>query len=249
MTQPYPPQQGDNGPGRDATQQMPAAHGQQYGMPQYGGPPQAPGPYGVPGAPGPAKRSLLPWLIATGVALVAALAVVVFLLLRGEDGGTTNAADRSTADQSAEPSAQQSDEGLGDIDGDAVVPPDWTDGPEEQGEIFPEDDGTGFGYDASADRAAAFMDQVILGDYEAAISHGGQEFQAIYSDTGLFAQEIGESTEWGTLYNYSIDSIVWDPDNQGDLVDISIEMEEGWMDEFLVLVGAEDGNLVVVGFQ
>jgi hypothetical protein len=253
MTQPYPPHQGDSGPGRDSTQQMPVVHGQpgqQYGMPhyggpQYGGPPQGPGPYGVPGAPGPAKRSLLPWLIVTGVALVAALGVLVFLLLRGDDGGTTNAAEQST-----EPSAQQSDEGLGDTDGDAVVPPDH-DGPEQQGDVIPEDDGTGFGYDASADRAAAFMDRVMLGDYDGAIGFGGQEFQLYYDgDTALFAAEIEEATNGGTLdYDYSIDSVVWDAANEADVVSMTVIMAEGWPDDFTVLIGAEDGNLVVVGFQ
>jgi hypothetical protein len=217
MTEPYPPQ---HGPG-----------------PQYGTAPQ----YGAPGAPGPKKRSLLPWLIAAVVALIAALGVLVFVLLRADDGTpASNAAATATV---------PSDQGLGDTDGDAVVPPEY-DGPEQQGEIIPADDGTGFGYDASMDRVTAFMDQVILGDYPAAISHGGQEFQAIYSDgTDLFAQEIAEATGGGTLYNYSVDSVTWDPVNEGDLVDISIEMEEGWMDEFFVLVGAEDGRLVIVGFQ
>jgi hypothetical protein len=243
MTQPYPPQQGAGGLEREATQQFPAAQGQP--APQYG-----PGPYGGPGAPAPKQRNLLPWLIAMGVLLLAALGVLTFLLFRGEeDAGTTNAADRSAAGQSAGQSAEPDDEGLGDVDGDAVVPPDY-DGPEEQGDVIPEDDGTGFGYDNTADRATAFMDQVILGDHFAAISHGGQEFQLYYDgDTDLFAQEIAEATEGGTLYNYSIDSITWDPDNEADVVDVSIEMEEGWMDEFLVLVGAEGGNLVIVGFQ
>jgi hypothetical protein len=42
---------------------------------------------------------------------------------------------------------------------------------------------------------------------------------------------------------------VWDATNEADVVGMTVIMAEGWPDDFTVLIGAEDGNLVVVGFQ
>jgi hypothetical protein len=238
MTQPYPPHGPGPGPqyGPGPGQQHRPGPGQQYG----------PGPqYGAPGAPGPKKPSLLPWLIATGVALVVVLGVLVVVLVRaGDDAPASNADATATV---------PSDEGLGDTDGNAVVPPDY-DGPEQQGDVIPPEeplplDEGALNYDGSLDRATAFMDDVFLGDYPSAIGHGSQDFQAYYAgDTDLFAHEITEVSNGGTFYGYSVDSVGYDMANEADVVDISIEMEEGWMDEFLVLIGEENGQLVVVGF-
>ena len=78
--------------------------------------------------------------------------------------------------------------------------------------MIPPEDGGGAYWEYSMDKAAAFMDGVILGDY---------------------------SLDWAT-YDATVDA---------DVVSITITMEEGWPDDFTVLVSEEDGYLVVVGFE
>jgi hypothetical protein len=178
MTQPYPPP--GPGEGHPATPEAP-----RYGQ---GQPPYAQPPYGPPHGSGPKRNSLLPGLIVTTVLLVAAMGVLAFVLLRSND---------TAADTSAVSESVQADEQLGDVDGNAVVPPasDGS-GPELPSDVI--DEG-GRVYGHTLDKAAAFMDDVILGDWASATSYGGQEFQLHYDgDADLFAAEIAEATNGGT---------------------------------------------------
>jgi hypothetical protein len=201
---------------------------------------------GVPPSQGgwnapPPRNKLLPWLIGAAVIVVALAGVLAFVLLKADDNDPSEnaAASRST----------QADDQRGDVDGDAVVPPD-ADQEELPGGVIPPEDGGGAYCEHSMDKATAFMDDVILGDYPSAISHGSQDFQAVFSDgTELFGQQIAEATNEGTLYNHSADYVQYDTVNQADAVHMSIEMEEGWIGDFEVLVSEENGYLVVVGFQ
>jgi hypothetical protein len=215
----------------------------------YGGSgsyPQGPVGPGVPpsqggwNAPPPPRNKLLPWLIGAAVIVVALAGVLAFVLLKADDNAPSEnaAASRSTqADQ------------RGDIDGNAVVPPD-ADQEELPGDVIPPEDGGGAYWEHSMDKAAAFMDDVVLGDYPSAISHGSQDFQAVFSDgTELFGQQIAEATNGGTLGDYSLDWATYDATVDADVVSITITMEEGWPDDFTVLVSEEDGYLVVVGFE
>jgi hypothetical protein len=191
-----------------------------------------------PGPPAPEQPSLLPWLILAGGMLMAALVVLGVLLFTGKDNTDTAAAAARTT--------QQSDAGRGDTDGRAVMPPESA-GPELPGDVI---DDNGPIYEHTLDKAAAFMDDVILGDWPSAISHGSQEFQLHYGDdTDRFAAEIAQATNGGTLGDYSLDSATYDATVAADVVSITIIMEEGWPDDFTVLIGEEDGNLVVVGFR
>jgi hypothetical protein len=225
MSQPYPPQ---------------AVHPEpQFGPPAYGQP-----PFGGPGAK-PPRNKLLPWLIGMVVALVVALGALAFVLLGADD----DAANSTAAASESVPG----DEQLGDVDGDAVVPPDH-DGPEEQGEIFPEDDGayTGDGgaIVGSLDRGAAFMDDVVLGDYASALGHGGADFQAYYNgDDSQLADEMAIGSGGALPVNYTIDAIGWDPKTEADILELTVELPDGTFDDLIVLVGEESGMAVVVGFQ
>ncbi|WP_091324010.1 hypothetical protein [Geodermatophilus ruber] len=252
MTQPYPPQQaGPGGVDRDATQQIPAS---QYGPPEYGLP-----QYGAP-APEPKQRNLLPWLVATGVALLVAVGVLLFLLLRGDDEGSTT----DTAAQSAAPSSAPSDEGLGDVDGDAVVPPEAADeglgdvdgdavvpppadeGVELPGHVIVED---GSVIPGSLDRGAAFMDEVVLGDYRSALGHGGADFQAYYGDDADLLREEIATGAGAPPVNYSIDGVGFLAEADADVLALTVELPDGTYGQLAVFVGEENGRAVVVGFQ
>jgi hypothetical protein len=243
MTQPYPPQ----GPpaGEEATQHLPP-----HGQPPYGQVPYGQPSYGGPGATPPARNKLLPWLIAAGVALAAALAALGFVLLGSDDGSGTTAA-RATASEQADEEA--AGEGLGDTDGDAVVPPDY-DGPELQGEIIP-DEGTPYAGDGGAvlgsvDRGAAFMDDVVLGDLPSALGHGNAQFQIYYGgDVDLLADEIAVAAGGPLPVNYTIDAVSFDPRSEYDILELTVELPDGTYDPMIVLVGEEGGTAVVVGFQ
>jgi hypothetical protein len=156
---------------------------------------------------------------------------------------------RQRPSQNAAASRSTQADQRGDIDGNAVVPPD-ADQEELPGDVIPPEDGGGAYWEHSMDKAAAFMDDVVLGDYPSAISHGSQDFQAVFSDgTELFGQQIAEATNGGTLGDYSLDWATYDATVDADVVSITIIMEEGWPDDFTVLVSEEDGYLVVVGFE
>lgn len=200
---------------------------------------------GVPPSQGrwnaPPRNKLLPWLIGAAVVVVPLAGVLAFVLLEADDNDPSGnaAAFRST----------QADDQRGDVDGDAVVPPD-ADREELPGGVIRPEDGGGAYCEHSMDKATAFMDDVTLGDYPSAISHGSQDFQAVSSDgPELFGQQIAEATNGGTLYNHSADYAQYDTVNRADVVRMNIEMEEGWIGDFEVLVSEENGYLVVVGFQ
>ena len=207
--------------------------------------PQGPVGPGVPpsqggwNAPPPPRNKLLPWLIGAAVIVVALAGVLAFVLLKADDNAPSEnaAASRSTqADQGGH--RRQRGRPTGRRPGGAA------------GDVIPPEDGGGAYWEHSTDKAAAFMDDVILGDYPSAISHGSQDFQAVFSDgTELFGQQIAEATNGGTLGDYSLDRATYDATVDADVVSITIIMEEGWADDFTVLVSEEDDHLVVVGFE
>lgn len=208
-------------PPADVTQQLPA----------YGGPPSPP--------PAPRRNALLPWLVGALVLLVALAGVLAFVLLRADD----------TADSAPAEESVQAEEQLGDVDGDAVVPP------EADEEQVPDDHGapnTGDGGQVagSVDRAAAFMDDVVLGDFPTAIGHGGSDFQAYYAgDADLLAAEIAEAAGGTLPANYTLDAVSSDPGTGADVVDVTLELPDGSYDGMVVLVGQEGDLAVVIGFQ
>ncbi|MGY1803824.1 hypothetical protein ACI78T_11145 [Blastococcus sp. SYSU D00922] len=208
-------------PPADTTQQLPP-----YGQPSY--PP-----------PAPQRNSLVPWLIGTLVLLVAVAGVLAFLLLRADDTADSNPAQESA----------QAEEQLGDLDGDAVVPP------EADEEQVPDDHGTPYAGDGgqiigSVDRGAAFLDDVVLGDFPTAIGHGGSDFQAYYAgDADLLSAEIAEAAGGTLPVNYTIDAVSFDPGTASDVLDVTLELPDGSYDGMVVLVGQEGGTAVVIGFQ
>jgi hypothetical protein len=203
--------------------------------------PQAPPPYGQPpyGGPGapPPRGKALPWLIAALVLLLAVAGVLGFLLLKSNDKGST------AADQSA-----QADDQLGDVDGEAVEPPpgDEGAGPPE-GEPYTDGGGVITG---SEDRAAAFMDEVVLGQFENALGHGGTAFQEYYAgDAGLLEDEIITAAGGARPVNYTIDAVGYNADVDADVLSLTVEQPDGTIDDMIVLVGEEGSTTVVVGFE
>jgi hypothetical protein len=187
--------------------------------------------------PGGGRSGLVPWLVAAVVLLVAALAVLLFVLLKADDDAPPSGDERV-----------QAEEQLGDVDGDAVVPPDADD------EQVPADEGTPYGGDGGAivgsvDRGAAFMDDVVLADFPSAVGHGSVEFQARYgADESQLGMDIADIT--GSLpVNYTIDAVQYDEAVQADVLVLTVELLDGTYTGLDVIVGEEDGRAVVLGFQ
>ncbi|WP_158548767.1 hypothetical protein [Blastococcus sp. TF02A-26] len=194
--------------------------------------------YAPPATGAPPRRSLVPWLVAALVLLVAAVGVIAFLLLEADDDGRATTGDERV----------QAEEQLGDVDGDAVVPPeaDEEQVPDDHGAPYTGDGGTVPG---SVDRAAAFMDDVVLGDFPSAVGHGGSDFQDRYGpDETLLADDIAAITT-ALPVDYTIDAVQSDSGHDADVVTLTVELPDGSYSGLGVYVADEDGIAVVIGFQ
>ena len=183
------------------------------------------------------RRSLVPWLVAALVLLVAAAGVIAFLLLRADDDAPAAGDERV-----------QAQEPLGDVDGDAVVPPeaDEEQVPDDHGAPYTGDGGT---IPGSVDRAAVFMDDVVLGDFGSAVGHGSADFQTRYgADPSVIGSEIA-AIDGSLPENYTIDAVQSDEALGGDVVVLTVVLPDGSYNGLDVIVGEEDGRAVVLGFR
>ncbi|MGY1592807.1 hypothetical protein ACI79D_12580 [Geodermatophilus sp. SYSU D00708] len=118
---------------------QPSAYGQPppYGQPPYGQPPYGQPPYGPPGhggpgspggpgsgrRPGAGRRTKVVALVVTGVVVLAAVAVGLFFLLRGDDPGTAPSATDTPASQTPPSSTEPSEEAPSASEGPSAPQP------------------------------------------------------------------------------------------------------------------------------
>ncbi|RBY83184.1 hypothetical protein DQ240_17420 [Blastococcus sp. TF02A-26] len=118
--------------------------------------------------------------------------------------------------------------------------------PDDHGAPYTGDGGTVPG---SVDRAAAFMDDVVLGDFPSAVGHGGSDFQDRYGpDETLLADDIAAITT-ALPVDYTIDAVQSDSGHDADVVTLTVELPDGSYSGLGVYVADEDGIAVVIGFQ
>lgn len=203
-----------------------------YAPPQHHGPPTGPPtgpPYGPPTGP-PPRNKALPWAIGVLVTLLAVAGVLVVLLLTRDDDAPAPPAAQSTASEATTAAPTPTDQG--------ATPP---------GEEPYADDGGSI--TGSADRAAVFLDDVVLGDYENALGHGGSDFQAYYGgDADLLEEEILTATGGVQPVGYAVVGVEYDAEVDADVISVSAELPDGGTDDLVVLVGEEGTSTVVVGF-
>ena len=172
----------------------------------------------------PPKSKAIPWLIGVLVVLLIVAGVLAFLLLTRDDDAPASpaatTAPPTSTDQGATPSGEEPYTDAGGV------------------------------ITGSADRGAAFMDEVVLGQFENALGHGGADFQAYYNgDAGLLEDEIITAAGGARPVNYTIDGVGYNSEVDADVLSLTVEQPDGTRDDMVVLVGEEGSTTVVVGFQ
>ncbi len=187
--------------------QPPGQYGGQYGQPgQYGPPGQygqpapgqygQPGGYGPPGGPGfgpggygqpPQKKSVLPWVITAAVVVLAGVGVLLFFLLKDDDdGGSTTASTSTSASVSTSSSAEQM--GAEEMGGTEVDPDeDLPTGANVPMDDMDDDNGGGSGdsgeeFPGSIELAATFLQLLVDGDGDTALSLAGADLTAVIEE-------------------------------------------------------------------
>jgi hypothetical protein len=177
------------------------------------------------------SNKAIPWLIGLLAVLLVVAAVLAFLLIRQGDDPGTPAAQTTPSEQSTSSEPTSTDQG--------ATPSGEEPYTDEGGSI------TG-----SADRGAAFMDEVVLGQFENALGHGGTDFQAYYDgDAGLLEEEIITAAGGAAPVTYTIDGVGYNSEVDADVLSLTVEQPDGTLDDMVVLVGEEGTSTVVVGFQ
>jgi hypothetical protein len=153
------------------------------------------------------------------LALSLAFAAVVGVLLLTDDDASPAPAADRSADQNAP--------------ADASVPP----------------AGDGGSVDGSADRAAAFMDDVVRGDYAAAVGHGSADFAERFGPEGELLSDHVTTLIGGEPTEYLVDAVDSDEASGGDVVTLGVTLTDGGLAELRLLVVEDDGSAVVAGFE
>ena len=176
----------------------------------------------------PPRSKALPWLIGVLVVLLVVAGVLAFLLIQRDDDAPSTPTAQSTSTETSAPPTDQGATPAGE-------------------EPYTDDGGNITG---SADRGAAFMDEVVLGQYENALGHGGSDFQAYYAgDADLLETEILTATGNAQPVNYTIDAVEYESEVDADVLSLTVELPDGTRDDMVVLVGEEGTGTVVIGFE
>jgi hypothetical protein len=208
----------------------------QPGPPPYGQyPSYGPGaPYGQP--PPPPEKNLLPWLIVGGAVLLSGLGILLVVLLRGDDIGTTNAAT-TTAPASSAPATSASASAHGELPGGAQVA----------------DQDTAVGqarFAGSNEVALGWVQAMADGDFQTAydLSCADVQQSAAAADDGSGpAWTLGtyffEQTLGGQGFTEgSFDSIIYSSESESDIASFTLQLESG--EEFLLLVYVQSDGTV-----
>jgi hypothetical protein len=197
----------------------------------------------VPGGP-PApknKKNLLPWLIVGGAVLFSGLGILLVVLLTGDDGSSTTAADQATASVSSAPATDDGSHDDGALPGGASAvdtsEADDTGGADETA------------FDGSEDVALDFMNAMLNGDNQAAydlscdtLQAAGIAFGAAIGGTaadGLARSFYDTLTNGEHMTDGTFDSIAYEPANDVDRAAFTVVLESGTQVEIHVDVESD----------